>query len=571
MRIRILGVIIFIPVFLLVTGLFYLQIIKGANYQRLATRNRIRLVPIESPRGRIFDRNGVLLVNNRISFDVSIITQELKNKDVVFDKLARRLNQTKESLEEALKNNFITPFQPVKIAFDIGKIKAITIEEERIDLPGVLIETAPHRHYIYKNTGSHIFGYLGLINSRELEKLKSYGYTMDDYVGRAGVEKYYDNYLKGTHGGMQIEVDNMGHQVGILGIREPIKGKDLYLSIDIRLQEFIEEIFKDARGVACVMDPRSGEILSLVSSPSFDPNIFMARKNSGEITDLFQSEDYPLLNRSTQCSYPPGSVFKIVTISAGLEKKISPERTLYCSGLYFLGGSIFRCWKEKGHGALAARDALKHSCNVYFYQLGRMAGAEEIANFATKYGFGQPTGVDLPGEFSGLVPNRMWKFLNKREPWYEGETLNYAIGQGFLLVTPMQIVRMVSSVANGGDLVRPFLVKRIEDVDISQTRKTPVNISKETLDIVKEGLIKVVNDPDGTGRRAYIKGVRVAGKTGTAQTSQPRTHAWFTGFAPSDDPKVALVVFLEYGGKGGLGASKTAHDIFAKLQSLGYL
>ncbi|MFH1753384.1 MAG: penicillin-binding protein 2 [Candidatus Omnitrophota bacterium] len=571
MRIKILGVLIYIPFFLLAVGLFYLQIINGANYERLATRNRIRLVPIESPRGRIFDRNGVLLVNNRISFDVSIITQELKNKDEVLEKLAMRLNQPKESLEEALKKNFITPFQPVKIAFDIGKIKAITIEEERLDLPGVIIETSPYRHYIYKETGSHIFGYLGLINSRELEKLKSYGYTTNDYVGRSGVEKYYDSYLKGTDGGMQIEVDNRGHQVGILGIREPIKGKDLYLSIDIRLQEFIENVFKGARGVACVMDPRSGEILSLVSTPAFDPNIFLAEGSSRRISSLFASEDYPLLNRAIQCGYPPGSVFKIVTSSAGLEKNISPERTLYCSGLYFLGGNIFRCWKEKGHGALAVRDALKHSCNVFFYQLGRMVGAEEIANYAVKYGFSHPTGIDLPGEYSGLVPNRMWKLLNKRESWYEGETLNYAIGQGYLLVTPMQIVRMVSSVANGGYLVRPFLVKKIEDVDISQTKRSSVNISKETLDIVKEGLVKVVNDPDGTGRRAYVEGAKVAGKTGTAQTSQPKTHAWFSGFAPADEAKVVLVVFLEYGGKGGLGASQTAREIFVELQNLGYM
>jgi penicillin-binding protein 2 len=418
MRIRVLGVIIFIPFFLLVVGLFYLQIIKGANYQRLAKRNRIRLVPIESPRGRIFDRNGVLLVYNRISFDVSLITQELGDKDEILEKLGRRLGKTKEALAEALRNNFATPFQPVKIASDIGKIKAITIEEERLDLPGVIIETAPHRHYLYDNAGSHIFGYLGLINSRELEKLKSYGYTMNDYIGRAGIEKYYDNYLKGTHGGMQIEVDNRGYQVGILGIKEPVKGRNLHLSIDIRLQEFIENIFKAARGVACVIDPQNGEILSLVSSPSFDPNIFMTKGNTKEVNKLFSSDEYPMLNRSVQCSYPPGSVFKIVTGSAALEKKrISPAKTLYCSGLYFLGGKIFRCWKEKGHGALAAREALKHSCNVYFYQLGRIVGAEDIANFAVRYGFSQPTGIDLPAEVGGLVPNRMWKLLQRRASW----------------------------------------------------------------------------------------------------------------------------------------------------------
>jgi penicillin-binding protein 2 len=278
------------------------------------------------------------------------------------------------------------------------------------------------------------------------------------------------------------------------------------------------------------------------------------------------------MNRSIQGGYPPGSVFKIVTSTSALEKKkISPGRTLYCSGLYFLGGNLFRCWREKGHGAVSIRDALKHSCNVYFYQLGRIIGAEEIANYAVRYGFGHPTGIDLPGEISGLVPNKMWKLLKKRESWYEGETLNYAIGQGYLLVTPMQILRMTAAVANGGYLLRPYLVNKIEDIDISQTKKAHTRISEETLNTVKEGLFKVVNEPDGTGRRAYIEGLDISGKTGTAQTSTDKTHAWFAGFAPLADPKIALVVFLEYGGKGGLGGSQTAHDIFAELKNLGYL
>lgn len=571
MRVKILGVIIFISFSLLATGLFYLQIIKGSTYQRLAANNRIRLIPIESPRGRIFDRNGVLMVYNRISFDVSLITQDIVDKEDIFERLSRHLNISVEDLNKALKENFVTPFQPVKIAFDIGKIKAISIEEERLDLPGVIIETTPRRHYLYDNLAAHIFGYLGQINSRELDKLKSYGYSMNDLIGRSGIEKYYDSYLKGVHGGKQIEVNNRGYQVGILGIKEPVKGKDLYLSIDVRLQEFMEKIFEGARGVACVMDPRNGEILGLVSVPAFDPNAFTSRDRSGYVRKLLNRKDYPLMNRAIQGGYPPGSVFKIVTSSAGLDlRRITPERSLYCSGLYFLGGTIFRCWREKGHGAVSIRDALKHSCNVFYYQLGRMIGVEDLARYAVRFGFSRPTGIDLPTEIGGLVPNKMWKRLNKREPWYEGETLNFSIGQGYLLVTPLQIVRMVSVIANGGYLVRPYLVKRIEDVDISQVKKIQVDISKETLGIVKDGLVKVVNDVDGTGTRAAVKGVKIAGKTGTAQTSTSKTHAWFTGFAPADDPKTAVVVFLEFGGKGGLGASKTAKDIFSELKNLGY-
>jgi penicillin-binding protein 2 len=287
---------------------------------------------------------------------------------------------------------------------------------------------------------------------------------------------------------------------------------------------------------------------------------------------LLSSSEYPLLNRAIQCDYPLGSVFKVVTASAGLDKgKVTPDKTFYCSGLFFLGGHIFRCWKEDGHGAVNIQNALKYSCNVYFYQLGRLVGGEDLANYSMKYGFGQPTGIDIPGEISGLVPNRMWKLVTKREPWYEGETINFAIGQGFLKVTPIQVARMMAAVANGGYLVEPHLVRRIEEVDIAQEKKIPVGVPNEIIDLIKSGLVDVVNAPDGTGKRAAIPGVTVAGKTGTAQTGTDKTHAWFSGFAPAEDPKYALVVLLEFGGKGGLRATQAAHDIFMQLKNLGYI
>jgi len=572
MRIRVIGIIIFVSLLFVVAGLFYVQVVKGPYYQRLSSQNRIRLLTIEGPRGRIFDRNGELLVDNRISFDVAVIPQELKDKERVFKKIGGILNIARRDIKKALKDNYVTPFQPTKIAFDIGKENAIKIEQERLDLPGVIIETRPQRHYLNKEVGSHIVGYLGQINSSELTRLKSYGYAMNDLIGRAGIEKSYDNYLRGRHGGMQIEVNNRGYQAGILGIKEPVKGKDIYLTVDIRLQRFVEKIFELARGAACVMDPRDGRILCLVSSPAFDPNVFISGKNPAELGRLLSSDRYPMLNRLIQCEYPPGSVFKIVTASAALDKKkITPDTLLNCDGSYSLGRKSFKCWKKKGHGQQAIREAIKNSCNVFFYQIGRMAGADNIALFAQRYGFGCPTGIDLPDEKNGLVPNKRWKLLKRREPWYEGETLNYAIGQGFLLVTPMQILRMVSAVANGGYLVRPYIVKRIEDVDISEIEKRPIDVSDATLDVVRQGLIKVVNGENGTGRKAAVEGLTIAGKTGTAQTSTDKTHAWFTGFAPAGDPKAAVVVFLEYGGKGGLGASRTAGRIFQKLRELGYL
>ncbi len=572
MKLRVLGIIISILFFLQGAGLFYIQIVKGPFYQRLSTLNRIRLIPIESTRGRIFDRNGTVLVDNRISFNVAIIPQELKNKEGILENLGKRLGIPKDELNHSLKRNFITPFQPVRVTSDIGRDVAIKLEEERLDLPGVIIETTPRRYYPYRETGSHIFGYLGQINPQELTRLKPYGYRRNDFIGKAGIEKSYDNYLKGSYGGMQVEVNNKGYQVGILGIKEPAKGKDLHLTVDIRLQEFIEDILKDAQGAICIMDPRNGEILALVSSPSFDPNIFVDKENFYKIKELFDRKDYPMLNRAVQCAYPPGSVFKVVVSSAALERgRITPHTTLSCSGTYLLGNKEFVCWREEGHGVQKIREAIKNSCNVFFYQVGRRVGADDIANFATRFGFGRPTAVELPGETGGLVPNKMWKALRKREAWYEGETLNYAIGQGYLLVTPLQIVRMTAAVANGGYLLRPYLVKRIEDIDISEAQKKPIKISQETLNIIKDGMVKVINDRDGTGRKAFVEGLKIAGKTGTAQTSEERTHAWFTGFAPADNPKMSLMVFLEYGGKGGLGASKSAGEIFTELKRLGYI
>lgn len=572
MRIKIIGIIIFAFFLMLITGLFYLQIIKGPMYQRLSSKNRIRLITVETPRGRIFDRNGVLLVDNRISFDVGVFPRELKDKNKSIENLSRKLGIPQDELEAALKENFLTPSQPVKIISDIEKEKAIMLEQERLDLQGVLVEPRPRRHYVYGQSASHVLGYLGKINRKEFEAFKDYGYRISDYIGRAGIEKEYDNYLRGRDGGKQIEVDNRGYQVGILGIKEPVKGKDLYLTIDIELQKFIEELFEGARGAACVMDPQNGQILSLVSFPPFDPNIFVSGKDSRSIKELFIRNDYPMLNRVTNCTYPPGSVFKIITASSVLDKKkITAKTLLNCNGSYVLGNKVFKCWRKKGHGELAMRDAIKGSCNVFFYQAGRIAGVDDIANYSARYGLGQPTDIDLPDESSGIVPSRIWKALKKRRPWYEGETLNYAIGQGYLLVTPIQLIRALSCVASNGYLVKPYLVKRIENIDISRGEPRRINVSDSVLGIIKDGLIKVVNDEDGTGKKAAIKDVVVAGKTGTAQTSTDKTHAWFAGFAPAEKPRVAVLVFLEYGGKGGLGASTSAGKIFAKLQALNYI
>ncbi len=436
----------------------------------------------------------------------------------------------------------------------------------------MVIQTSPLRNYVYDSTACHVIGYLGHINKKELTKLRNYGYQRRDLIGRSGVEKYYDNYLKGKDGGSQLEVNNRGRQLRMLGIKEAVAGKDISLTIDIDLQVFIEESMGGHRGAIVVMDSTNGEILGMLSRPGFDPDMFVSGASPGAISSFFKRSDFPLVNRAISGRYPPGSVFKVVVASAALDKeKINTRTHLGCKGSYTLGRRVFRCWKKKGHGSQNIREAIKNSCNVFFYQMGRIAGADNITEFAKKFGFGKSTGIDLPGEVSGLVPGRMWKMMSMRENWYEGDTVNFSIGQGYLLVTPLQIVRMMAASGNGGRLIRPHVVKRIDVVDAASPDPKPIRISKEALEIVKEGLDMVVNAERGTGRKARVKGLDIGGKTGTAQAGKDKTHAWFSGFSPVDDAKMAVVVFLEHGGKGGLSASKIAGEIFGKLHELGYL
>jgi len=570
MRLRTLSLIITVLFALLLLAAFYVQVIKAPLYTELAQNNSIRIVPITAPRGDIYDRNSRLLVTSRTSFDCIVIPQEISEKERLFSSLSRIFNISKATLKRRFKGRYISPFTPIVIVEDIAKDKAIEIEEERLILRGVFIRTRPVRNYIYKDACAHLTGYIGEIGRRELDRLDRYGYRMSDLIGKSGIEKEYDNYLRGKDGGRQIEVDNMGRQVRVLGSRSAGKGKDIYLTIDIRLQEYVDEIFETKKGACIVMDAHNGDILSLHSKPAFDPNLFAATDK--RIKNILRDSAYPLLNRAISCTYPPGSVFKIVTASAALrERKLDTGRRFVCSGRHKVGGRVFRCWKEEGHGSQNITDAIKNSCNIFFYNAGVLAGPDNIAKCAHKFGFGSPTGIDLPEEASGLVPSKLWKKLKTGKKWYDGETANYAIGQGYLLVTPLQILRMTAAIANKGFLVNPHVVKKIEDVEVSEEARRNLGISDKTINIVKAGLKKVVMDDSGTGINARPKKGSAAGKTGTAQTGRQKTHAWFTGFSPADEPKIALVVFLEEGGKGGLSASRLAGKIFDKARELDLL
>lgn len=570
MRARIFANVILFFFLVLIFGLSYTQVLKHASYKELSENNRIRVVSLASPRGKIYDRSGNLLVSNRISFDVEVIYQEINDVERVINSLGDILAMDKDLLSEKIGRSQEMPFVPVKIVEDIKKEKAIQIEEVRLDLPGVIITTRPLRNYIYKNMLSHAIGHLGKINEAELRKFKTYGYHMQDFVGKDGIERTFNDYLRGVDGGLQIEVDSKGRQLKLLAVKEPRPGRDLYLSIDKELQELCHSLLAARYGAIVAMEPSTGAILALVSHSDFDPNIFVSPNNFKEIRNLLNdSRTFPMLNRAISGTYQAGSVFKIVLATAALDSgRFDDKKTFSCNGSFPVGNRLFHCWREKGHGTSDITEAIKKSCNVFFYQLGLFLGADELSRYAFKLGLGRPTGIDLPGEVSGLVPTPRWKKSKFKTPWFKGETANYAIGQGYLLVTPIQILRLVGAIANKGKLVTPFIVERIEDVRLRHAQSQDIRLKDKALETVKEGLRMVVNEPGGTGLYARSKEVIIAGKTGTAQNPEEKPHAWFVGFAPFENPRICIVIFIEHGGKGGLEPARFGKKIIEKAKEL---
>jgi len=543
MRIKSLQYSFIIFFILLGACLYYLQIIKGSLYKGLSYKNSIRLLNIAAPRGIIYDRRKDKVADNALSFGVFIVPQEAKDLDVKIKRLSEILDCPESLLRRNYKRNYRAPFAPCELIRDVSKKKAILVEELKLDMPGILVKEIPLRSYPYKEALAHVVGYIGEIDKRELELLKSYGYSARDTIGKDGVERTADTSLRGMDGGMQVQVDNRGHQVKVLNFKRPEKGNDVNLTIDARLQNFLWKMMKDRMGAAVVMDPYSGEILSLVNSPSFDPN--------SSLTSVLNDRDAPLLNRAIMGQYPPGSIFKIIVALAGLDSgKIGPETSFTCRGKLNIGRGRFRCWNKDGHGHMNLKDAIAQSCNVYFYNAGILLGVAKISEYAREFGLGKKTGIDLWGEAQGFVPSRAWKRINKKEAWYTGDTANLSIGQGYLLVTPIQVAAVFASVANGGRIVGPHILKR-PGSGVDDSKKRDLNIKKEDIELIKRGMKGVVEDADGTGFRAWSDSVSISGKTGTSQAGAGlKTHAWFAGFAPSERPEISFVIFLEHGGSG---------------------
>ena len=545
MCIKILQIFFAILFFLTGSWLYYLQVIKGSFYSGLSFRNSIRLLNISAPRGNIYDRSGKLIAGNTLSFGVFIVPQEADDIDSEMENLSGILGVSKSLLERNYKRNKTASFAPCELIRGVSKKAAILIEESGFEMPGVLVKEIPFRNYYYKEIFSHVVGYTGEIGPLELELLKPYGYNIKDMIGKDGIERFCDRILRGKNGGMQVQVDNRGREVRVMSYRKPRSGKNVYLTLDAGLQKLVYNLFDGQKGAAIFMDPNNGEIFSLVSSPSYDPNESLAK--------AVRSEESPLLNRAIMGVYPPGSVFKLITAMAALEtKSIRPDTGFVCLGKLNIGRGEFSCWNKDGHGYVDLEKAIAWSCNVYFYHAGLLTGAEKITEYANMFGLGKKTGIELFGESSGFVPSKEWKRQEKKQTWYPGDTANFSIGQGDLMVTPLQIAAVVASIANGGFLVRPHVLKPAGGSALTNLNTEELKVAKENIESIRRGMRKVIEDPDGTGNRAANNIVSISAKTGTAQVGLDiRPHGWFVGFAPSVNPKICFVVFLENGGSGG--------------------
>ncbi len=552
---------------IVILRLWQLQIINADKYKKLAEQNRIRIIKIPAPRGIIYDRNGIPLVENIPIFSVSVSSEYADKIDK--NLLSQILNIPHEEIERKLSRKPQSIYLPIRIKEDLSFKEVAMLEARKPELPGLLIDIEMKRHYPYADATAHLLGYLGKITEQQIQTnpaLKNLPpYFM---VGQTGIEKIFDDKLRGIPGEKIVEVDALGRELRLIKETPPVKGDDVYLTIDAILQESAFNAFKGYSGAFVAIKPDTGEILALISSPSFDPNMFVEGVPSEYWNKLISDSEKPLLNKAIQGLYPPGSTFKIITAIAGLEEGVvTPDRILAtCSGGLSYGKWFFGCWRKEGHGPVNLRKALVESCDVYFYELGKLLGINKIKKHATILGLGSPTGFS-PDEKDGLVPDEEWKKRTLKISWYLGDTFNTSIGQGFLRVTPLQMALMTATVVNGGKKYSPHII-RGQDVSYTSLSFNPKNI-----EIIKDALSAVVNEPQGTAAQARSAIIKFGGKTGTAQVVSKRLkgkiphksniehHAWFVGFAPVDNPEIAFSVIVEHGGGGGAVAAPVAKNI----------
>ncbi|MBN2010319.1 penicillin-binding protein 2 [candidate division KSB1 bacterium] len=571
-RYRIFVIGISVAFFVLLCRFFYLQIYQRARYFQESERNRIQKIVLQPTRGIMYDRNGVVLVDNRPSYSVYAIPFETKKADSVFELTATILSMDVGEVKDKIRRYRRSQFAPVKLKRQIDFTTLSEIEENRLSLPGIIYDIEPRRAYSSGVRAPHLFGYLGEITDNELEVAKDSGYRLGDIIGKKGLEKVYEDVLQGLRGFRYVEVDAFGREVRTLKDKPemlPLPGKNLHLSIDAELQKFLEARMDTLQGGAVVVDCRNGEVLALVSKPDYEPEIFTKPITQDVWNGLINDPRKPLYDRMVQSLYPPGSTFKLVVASAALESGlITKEWSSYCNGFLTFGRRTFECWKTVGHKDVDLTQAIAQSCNVYFYKLGPKLGIDTWSEYAKKFRFGERTGIDLINENAGLVPTQ--KYLDETYgagKWSQGLMLNLAVGQGDLLVTPLQLVSLAMIMANKGVYHQIHLVRYIEDpIDGAQQQlrvdSTMIQgISDTTFNIVRNGMYEVVQGVHGTAKICRFRDIHVAGKTGTAQNPHGDPHAWFIGFAPYEKPEIAFCVLVENGGSGSGNAAPIARGI----------
>lgn len=547
-------------------GLFHTQLVRGHYFYELSLRNHIRLIPLEAPRGQVFDQKHKLLATNRPSYNVVAIPEDVTPE--VYPRLARLLNVTEKEIRQRMSAGREYPFAPSMIQEDVSQELAFRIEERQPELPGVSIHVAGIRSYPYGETASHVIGYIGAITRKEYDSLDRKRFGMNSMIGRTGIEKVFDELLRGWRGGEQIEVNARGEKVRVISDHKPESGEDVTLTLDLEFQKRIMEMIKGLHASVAVLDLETDGLLALASAPGYDPNIFVSPSSSEQRLAILKDEAAPMLDRGVRAAYPPGSVFKLVTALTGLETgKITPQTRFYCKGFFQLGprAKPAHCWYKEGHGSLNLYEAIERSCNVYFFNVARRVSPDDIAHYAHELGLGEPLKLEIANIAPGLIPDIAWKRTRLKQPWNPGETMNMAIGQGYLLVTPFEILRLTSIIAKEGKRVEPHLVMQKLPPALEQTR---VAIHEQNLDVIRRAMLQVVESDYGTGQLARVDFDKLAGKTGTAQAPPLKSHSWMTGFFPYKNPKLAFVVFVEHGGSGGITSAKIVKQVLQTWKEL---
>jgi penicillin-binding protein 2 len=589
-RLMVAAVFVGVVFLLLLSRLFYLQVMQHDYYQLLAEKNRVNIVPVVPHRGVILDRNGVTLASNFAAYTLEITPNQVSDLDALIEELSALVEITPKDLRRFRKMLDEEPdFSsiPIRTRLNDEEVALFAVNQYRI--PGAQINARLIRHYPNAEVASHVVGYIGRLSEGEyagLEKKgRAFNYTKSDYIGKVGLEQYYEQELRGVTGYEHVETDANGHSIRTLRSILPVSGNNLLLAMDVRLQQIAEEAFGDYRGSLVAIEPETGGVLAFVSRPGFDPNLFVEGIDPAQWTALNESPDHPLNNRALQGVYPPGSTYKPFMALAGLELgKRTPEYSISDPGYFTLGGRghVFRDWKAGGHGIVDLHKAIVESCDTYFYELAQDLGIDMIQNFMAQFGFGKRTGIDIAGEVAGLLPSREWKKRRFGQRWYVGDTISIGIGQGYNLVTPLQLASATAILANGGQVFRPHLVQHIQNAQTNELETVEpfpiaqVPLQPRHLDLVRDAMVDVTR-PGGTAAWAG-SGAKYsfAGKTGTAQViglkgqkydedaidERYRDHALFIAFAPAEAPKIAVALLVENGGHGSSTAAPIARKVF---------